>query len=133
MDNLELVKNMYAAFTRGDIGFILDRFGSLETADVVSDAAKRAPWHFKFAGRDGAKKYFDTLLGTLEPVRLEFSNLAAVGDWVYATVYQEHKVRATGKLLVMRDGVHRFRIRDGRVLEWHANEDTALSSEVLGL
>ena len=58
-------------------------------------------------------KYFEALLGALEPVRIEATHLAAVGDHVYATLTQEWKVRATGKVLVWKDGVHRFRIRDG--------------------
>ena len=62
-------------------------------------------------------------------MRFTWSDLAAAGDWVYATVQQEYKVRATGRTRVMRDNVHRFRIRDGRILEWHAHEDTALSAE----
>jgi ketosteroid isomerase-like protein len=42
-------------------------------------------------------------------------------------------VRATGKVLVMKDGAHRFRIRGGKVVEWRAFEDTALTCEALGL
>jgi ketosteroid isomerase-like protein len=36
-------------------------------------------------------------------------------------------------VLVMKDGVHRFRIGDGKVIEWRAFEDTALTCEALGL
>jgi ketosteroid isomerase-like protein len=46
---------------------------------------------------------------------------------------QEWKVRATGKVLVMQDGVHRFRVRGGKVVECRAFEDTALTCEALGL
>jgi hypothetical protein len=30
-------------------------------------------------------------------------------------------------------GVHRFRLREGRVVEWRGFEDTALACEALGL
>ena len=60
-------------------------------------------------------------------------DLAASGEWVYATLTQEWKVRATGKVLSMRDGVHRFRIKNGKVVEWRGFEDTALTCEALGL
>jgi len=48
-------------------------------------------------------------------------------------VAAEWHVRATGRVLVMRDGVHCFRLREGRVVEWHGFEDTALTCEALGL
>jgi ketosteroid isomerase-like protein len=131
--NIETVNQLYQAFQRGDVGFILDGLASVEGADVVADASKRAPWHFRFSGRDGAARYFEALLGALEPVHFSWSDLASSGDWVYATVQQEYKVRASGRTLRMRDGVHRFRLRDGKVLEWHAHDDTALVGEVLGL
>jgi hypothetical protein len=53
------------------------------------------------------------------------------GDYVYATVYQEWKVRKSGKALPMKNGVHRFKVRDGRVVEWFAAEDTQLSVEAV--
>jgi hypothetical protein len=34
---------------------------------------------------------------------------------------------------VWKDGAHRFRIRGGKVVEWRAFEDTALSVEALDL
>jgi hypothetical protein len=33
----------------------------------------------------------------------------------------------------MKEGVHRFRIQAGKVVEWRAFEDTALTGEALGL
>ena len=132
MDNLKFVNELYDAFKRGDLPYIVERFGELSSSGVYADAKKRAPWHFALEGRTVAK-YFEALMGTLEPIRLETRDLAAVGDQVYATVTQEWKVRATGKVLSMRDGVHRFRIKNGKVVEWRGFEDTALTCEALGL
>ena len=132
MDNLKLVSDLYEAFKRGDLQYIIERFGELENSGVVADSKRKAPWHFAIAGRS-IPKYFEALLGTMEPIRVEASNLSAAGEYVYATLTQEWKVRATGKVLSMKDGVHRFRIRDGQVVEWRAFEDTALTCEALGL
>jgi ketosteroid isomerase-like protein len=133
MTNIDLVNDLYGAFKRGDVPYIIERFGSLEDSGVLADATKRAPWHFPLKGPGAVAKYFEALIGALEPIRLDTRNLAVVGDYVYATLSQEWKVRATGKVLVMKDGVHRFRIRDGKVVEWRGFEDTALSCEALGL
>ncbi|HEY4157314.1 MAG TPA: nuclear transport factor 2 family protein [Polyangiaceae bacterium] len=133
MDNVKFVNELYEAFKRGDLPYILERFGDLQNSGVAADAGKRAPWHFPLLGRGAVGKYFEALMGALEPIRLEARDLAVSGEWVYATLTQEWKVRASGKLLVMKDGAHRFRIRDGKVIEWRAFEDTALSCEALGL
>jgi ketosteroid isomerase-like protein len=132
MDNLKMVSDLYEAFKRGDLQYIIERFGELENSGVVADSRKKAPWHFALQGQV-IPKYFEALLGTMEPIRVEASNLSAAGEYVYATLTQEWKVRATGKVLSMKDGVHRFRIRGGKVVEWRAFEDTALSCEALGL
>jgi len=133
MENIELVSDLYEAFKRGDLPYIIERFGELESSGVVADAKRRAPWHFALQGRGAVTKYFEALMGAMEPIRLEARDLAAVGDYVYATLSQEWRVRATGKVLVWKDGVHRFRLRGGKVVEWRAFEDTALSCEALGL
>jgi ketosteroid isomerase-like protein len=133
MNNIQFVSDLYEAFKRGDLPYIVERFGNLDDSGVVADSKKQAPWHFALKGPSAVAKYFEALTGAMEPVRLETRTLAAHEDYVYATLSQEWKVRATGKLLVMKDGVHRFRIRDGKVVEWRAFEDTALSCEALGL
>jgi ketosteroid isomerase-like protein len=133
MDNVKLVGDLYEAFKRGDLQYIIERFGDLESSGVLADATKKAPWHFPLVGPKAVARYFEALLGTMEPVRVEASNIVGAGEYVYATLTQEWKVRATGKVLSMRDGVHRFRIRGGKVLEWRGFEDTALTCETLGL
>lgn len=132
MDNIKFVSDLYEAFKRADLQYIIERFGELENSGVVADSHKKAPWHFPLVGRT-VPKYFEALLGTMEPIRVEATNLSGAGEYVYATLTQEWKVRATGKVLSMRDGVHRFRIRGGKVVEWRAFEDTALTCEALGL
>ena len=133
MDNIKFVNDLYDAFKRGDLQYILERFGDLENSGVLADSHQKAPWHFALVGPKATAKYFEALLGTMEPIRVEATNLAAAGEYVYATVAQEWKVRASGKVLSMRDGAHRFRIRGGKVIEWRAFEDTALTTEVLGV
>ena len=133
MDNIKFVSDLYEAFKRGDLQYVTERFGALENSGVVADSKKKAPWHFPLAGANAVTRYFEALMGAMEPLRLEATQLEGAGEYVYATLAQEWKVRATGKILSMKDGVHRFRIRGGKVVEWRAFEDTALSCEALGL
>ena len=67
----------------------------------------------------------------MEPLRVEPQHYAAAGDYVYATLDQEWKVRKTGKVLPMKNGVHRFKVKNGKVVEWFAAEDTQLTMESL--
>ena len=133
MDNIKFVSDLYDAFKRGDVQHIVERCGEIEGSGVVADAKKKAPWHLPLVGQKAMAKYFEALLGTLEPIRVEATTLAGSGEYVYATLTQEWKVRSTGKVLVWKDGVHRFRIRGGKLIEWRGFEDTALTCEALGL
>ena len=131
--NIQVIKDMYQAFTRGDLPFILERVApaNFEGWGVLALGKWRAPWHQQANNRQEVAKYFDAVLGTMEPLRFEPSLFAAVGDYVYATVHMEYKVRATGKLLLMPNTVHKFKLLDGRVVGVHISEDTENTREAL--
>ena len=130
--NIDFVNDLYAAFGRGDLPYILERFApELESFGVTANGKTKAPWHFPGKRREDVARYFEVLMGTAEPMRFEPQHIAAGGDYVYATIYQEWKVRKTGKALPMKNGVHRFKIKDGLVVEWFAAEDTQLSVEAM--
>jgi ketosteroid isomerase-like protein len=131
--NIDFIKDLYAAFARGDLPYILERFApELEEFGVMANGRAKAPWHMTTTTREGVAKYFELLLGTLEPIRFEPQHLAAAGDYVYATIDHAYKVRANGKTLPMKNGVHRFKIVAGKVVAWFASEDTQLTIETLG-
>jgi len=128
--NIDFVKDLYAAFGRGDLPYILERFApELESFGVTANGRAKAPWHIPGKRREDVARYFELLMGTMEPLRFEPLHLAAGDDYVYATVYQEWKVRKSGKALPMKNGVHRFKVKGGLVVEWFAAEDTQLSVE----
>src|SRR5512147_2159057 len=88
MENIEFVSDLYEAFQRGDLPYIIQRFGDLQNSGVLADAERRAPWHFPMNGPGAVAKYFEALMGALEPIRLDARDFAAVGDCVYATLSQ---------------------------------------------
>jgi ketosteroid isomerase-like protein len=131
--NIQVIKDMYQAFTRGDIPFIMERVSPVrfERWGVVANGKWRAPWHHQANSKQDVLKYFEAVLGALEPLRFEPSLFAAAGDTVYATVHMEYKVRANGRILVMPDVVHKFKLLEGRVVEVRISEDTELTREAL--
>lgn len=132
-NNIQVIKDCYQAFTRGDLPFILERVSpvSFEQWGVVANGKWRAPWHHEANSRQDVQKYFEAVLGTMEPLRFEPSLFAAAGDYVYATVHMEYKVRANGKVLVMPDVVHKFKLLDGRIVAVRISEDTEHTRETL--
>ena len=131
--NVEFVKDLYAAFRRGDLPYLLERFApELESFGVNAAGKARAPFHFQGRRREDVARYFEALLGVLEPLRLEPRHYAAEGEYVYATLHHEYKVRKSGAVLVLENSVHRFRVRDGLVVAWFAADDTQLTVEALG-
>jgi ketosteroid isomerase-like protein len=131
--NIQVIKDCYQAYTRGDLPFILERISPVhfERWGVVANGTWRAPWHLEAKSSQDVQKFFEALLGTMEPLRFEPSLFAAVGDYVYATVNMEYKVRSNGKILVMSDIVHKFKLLDGRIVGVRLSEDTEHTREVL--
>lgn len=130
--NIEFVKDLYEAFKRGDLPYILERFApTLESFGIAADGRAKAPWHVGAATRADVARYFELMLGALEPLRFEPQHYAAADGYVYVSLYHEYKVRKNGRTLPMKDGFHRFKVRDGRVVAWLASEDTQLTLETL--
>ena len=130
--NVALIRDLYAAFGRGDLPTILAAFApELEDFGVNARGRSRAPWHVRATTRQGVAEYFERLLGALEPLRFEPQHFAAVDDYVYVTLNHEYKVRENGRVVSIENGVHRFKIRDGLVVGWFGTEDTQLTMEAL--
>ena len=131
--NIQVIKDCYAAFARGDLPFILEKISPVrfERWGVVASGSWRAPWHAEAKSREDVAKYFEAVLGTMEPLRFEPSLFAAAGDYVYATVHMEYKVRANGRIFVMTDVVHKFKLLDGRIVGVRISEDTEHTRETL--
>jgi hypothetical protein len=125
--NLRIVQDMYAAFGRGDIGFVLDQIDDqCDGFGVVSAAATGVPWHVgtDVKGKAGATRYFESLAGVDHPV-FEQRDFAAMGDHVYVTVRLVQHVRTTGKTIEQPEVVHHFTLKNGKVVRCRVLEDTA--------
>jgi ketosteroid isomerase-like protein len=130
--NLQIIQDCYAAFGRGDIAFVLDMFADeLTDFGVISETPTGVPWHFRARDKAGVVRYFEMLGGALETRGFAATDLAAAGDHVYATVRQSVVVRANGKPLDLTL-IHRFTLRDGKIVAWRGSEDTAATRDAAG-
>jgi hypothetical protein len=125
--NLRIVQDMYAAFGRGDIGFVLDQIDDdCDGFCVVSDTPTGVPWHLGATrGKAGAVQYFEALASSVDHELFEQRDFAATGEEVYATVRLVQQVRATGKTIEQPEAVHHWTFRNGKVVRCRVLEDTA--------
>ena len=62
--NLRIVQDMYGAFGRGDVGFVLEQIDDeCDGFGVVSATETGVPWHTSTSlrGKAGAVRYFESL------------------------------------------------------------------------
>jgi ketosteroid isomerase-like protein len=128
--NLRIVQDMYAAFGRGDLAFVLAQIDDeCEGFGVISGTATGVPWHLdlKTKGKAAAVHYFESLASCVDHQGFEQKDLAATGDHVYATVRLVQFIRASGKTLEQPELIHHFTFKNGKVVRCRIAEDTALT------
>jgi uncharacterized protein len=128
--NLRIVQDMYAAFGRGDLGFVLEQIDdACDGFGVISGTPTQVPWHLdlKTRGKAAAIGYFEALASSVDHTAFEQRDFAATGDHVYATVRLVQVLRATGRTLEQPEVVHHFTFRNGKVVRCRVSEDTALT------
>ena len=126
--NLRIVQDMYAAFGRGDLPFVLDQIDDeCDGFCVVSATSTGVPWHLDATtkGKAGAVRYFEALASSVDHELFEQRDFAATGDHVYSTVRLVQTIRATGRTIEQPEVVHHFTFRNGKVVRCRVLEDTA--------
>jgi ketosteroid isomerase-like protein len=120
--NVETVQETYKAVGRGDIPALLD----LLTEDV--EWTFRGPSVIPFAGtrrgREGVAEFFSLVGGNLEFERFEPREFVAQGDTVVVLGFERSRIKPTGRTFE-QEWAHVYKLRDGKVAEFLALEDTA--------
>ena len=106
-ENLELVREMYAAFHGGDAERALSYFAD----DVVVDPGGRVDSGVGY-GRDALARIIGEWVGAFDEWSEEIEELRAVGDEVHAVAVQSGRQRTTGIEIRMRYAVG-YRVEDG--------------------
>jgi uncharacterized protein len=125
MSNMATVKEIYAAFGRGDIEGILSRLADDVRWDLRSaEPPAGVPWLAPRRGRDEVAAFFASLAG-LEFQRFDPVTLLEGGDQVAAFIDVEATVRDTGGRIVDSEAHLWTFDREGRVTELRHYVDTA--------
>lgn len=124
--NIAIVKDIYAAFGHGDVDGIMKHISDdLEHFGVVADR-HAVPWHIQITKRQDVPKFFQAVAQQNEFTRFEPRDFAAGGAYVYCTISFDATFRHNGKKLSVDNVMHRFKFKNGKVVEWRGSEDTAL-------
>jgi len=120
--NLEKVKSMYAAFGRGDAGYILD--GLAEDVEWILEGPAILPFAGTRRGRTEVTGFFEALATTQTNHKLTIDTYVAQGDVVATMGRYAATVKATGRSFDSKVA-HFFTFRDGKVAKFADFVDTA--------
>lgn len=125
-ENLQIIRDAYAAFVRGDVAEVL----ACLTDDVVWDTLgpPQIPYGGVFHGKDGVAEFFSVLAESDEVQAFEPQRFFADGDMVVVLGHYEATVKATGNP-AETDWVQTFKFRDGKVAEYCEYFDSAKYAE----
>ena len=128
--NLEIVQAMYAAFGRGDVGFILDQVSPDVTWETVGDPAHGGHYGARL-GRAGVADFF-TRLGTENDYSAFVPEVFdATADKVFVQGRAEMTKRANGKRVSER-WIMAFTFKDGKVADFREWDNSAAHAAARG-
>lgn len=123
------MQSVYEAFSRADIGFILDQltddvdWASCPDSDI-------APWHGIHKGKAEVPNFFKALGENLEITEFTPLSFAANETDVMVVTRWSAAAPATGKTVTM-DIHHWWRFRDRKIYLYRGTEDTAQTQNLL--
>ena len=120
--NVEVVQQSYEAVGRGDIPALLD----LLTDDVewTFQGPSVIPLAGIRRGHEGVAEFFSLVGGNLEFEQFEPREFVAQGDTVVVLGFERSLVKPTGRTFE-QEWAHVYKLREGKVAEFLALEDTA--------
>lgn len=120
--NLEIIKEAYEAFGRGDVEAVL----SVEDphTELESAGPQEIPWAGAFRGHDGARAYFAAIAGEADFDLFEPQTFVADGDNVIVLGFERVRSRRTGRAYE-NHWVHAFTLADGKIVRFREYADTA--------
>lgn len=121
MKPTELIQDLYAAFGRGDIAYVLARVAPGCQWIVNADGV---PTSGVYVGPEGVADFFQTLAATEEILRFEPREFFEHGNGVVALGFEECRVIATGKTVSTNWAMH-FRVSEGKVIHFETFYNSA--------
>ena len=109
--NIQVAKEIYAAFQRGDIASIMEHVSDdLEAFSIISER-ELIPWHIQISKKQDVPKFFKAVSETAEFTRFEAHDFAAGGDYVYCTCSFDAMFRRNNRKVTVDIEIHRFKFR----------------------
>ena len=125
-DNAKFVHDLYAAFGRGDIGFIM---GALDDhVEWICYGPPSVPFAGTFTGPANVAKFFEALGTTQTNQNLKIEETHVSGDQVISIGSYSGTVTATGKAFDSKVA-HVFTVRNGKIVRFLDFIDTAHAVE----
>jgi ketosteroid isomerase-like protein len=126
--NIETVQQIYAAYGRGDMKFILDQIDDEVTWGIESVAAGEVPAHGIQRGKAGITKFFAAWAETADFQTFNPHDFIAAGDHVFNHLQYDLTVKATGKA-VKNFSMQHWTFKNGKIIRWRGYEDTAATRD----
>lgn len=128
MHTIDTVQAIYAAFSRGDIDFILAHLA--DDVEWEYDAPETdVPWLQPRQGKAGALTFFQDLANTMDIQYFQVTRVIGDQQMAAGLVDIEFTVKATGKQVRERDEVHLWFFNDaGKINRFRHRIDTLTQS-----
>ncbi len=120
--NVEVVQETYEAVGRGDIPALLDHL--TDDVEWTFQGSSVIPFAGTRRGREGVAEFFSLVGENLEFERFEPREFVAQGDTVVVLGFERSLIKPTGRTFE-QEWAHVYKLRDGKVAEFLALEDTA--------
>ena len=120
--NLEIIKDAYAAFGRGDIDAVLSLQAS--NVEIEYDGRGHIPWAGSFRGLDGATKFFAAIGTSSEVESFEPRVFIGQDDRVVVLGFEKIRSKRTGRSYESQ-WPHSFTLVGGKIVKFREYADTA--------
>jgi ketosteroid isomerase-like protein len=121
--NVEFINDLFAAFGRGDIDYVIDAHADDIVMEAPVSRTSTLPWAGTRTGRRELVEYFEMMAAHVAPEAFHDVVFTASGDRVVVEGSNAGTVLATGKRYD-HDWVMVFTIRDGKVSKFRHFYDT---------
>jgi ketosteroid isomerase-like protein len=128
-ENVQVVKEGYAAFSRGDIPGLLKLFAEDVEWQIPGAGL---PLAGTYRGHDGVANFFQKLAAEVDFLDFQAREFLADGDRVLVVGWERVKIKATNRTVDL-DWIMSFSVRNGKVATFREFMDTKAIADAYGL
>ena len=122
-ENIALIQSIYAAFGRGDIGFIAAHTAEDARWDFNTSASP-VPWHVPVTGPQEVPDFLAAFSGNVDVEMFDPRHFIAQGEDVVVQLGLAYTVKSTGRR-VREEQLQWWKVRGGKIAALRHFEDTA--------